>query len=149
MTIENVIFETPLHTREDIEAVRKYGAKVEGVLTQPFIITFSWNGERWRLELPVDYAAAPSIPEWLRSFKAATGAIRWMGFFHDFGYEFHIMPRRDLDDLMVAGMKAGGDGWYTRKKAWLAVRAGGWHPWSKHEGDTTLKGLTLVMEDTQ
>ncbi len=149
MTIENVIFETPLHTREEIEAVIKDGVKVEGILTQPFIITFDWNGKRWRFEIPEDYAAAPSVPWWLRSIMPATGAIRWMAYPHDFGYEYHSMPRADLDELMAAGMKAGGDGWFKQNWGWSGVRVGGWWAWSKHEGDTTLKGLTLVTEDAQ
>ena len=147
MTIENVKFETHLYSREEIEAVIKFGVKVEGRLTRPFICTFDWNGKRWRFELPVEYAATPSIPRWLRSIKPATGAVRWISYFHDFGYEFHSMTRADLDDLMVAGMKAGGDGWRTRQLVWGSIRTGGWRAWSKHEGEVTLKGLTLIYEN--
>ena len=147
MTIENVKFETPLNTREDVKAMIKNGVKVEGILTRPFQITFDWNGKRWRFDLPFGYAAAPSIPTIFRSFMPATGAIRWMALFHDFGYEYHSMLRSDLDELMVAGMKTGRDGWFKRGRGWLGVRLGGWLPWREHEGEVTLKGLTLIEEN--
>ena len=145
--IKNVKFETALHTREDIEAVIRDGVKAEGVLTQPFIITFDWGGDRWQLEVPLEYAAGPSVPPFLRSITPATGAIRWASYPHDFGYEFHIMSRSDLDDLFVATMRAAGMGWFKRRRGWLGVRLGGWFGWGKHEGNLTLKGLTRIKDE--
>lgn len=147
VTVSNVVFEThSLASEELLEAVLKFGVKVEGILTKDFALTFDWNGERWRLDLPTGYAAAPSVPELVRSSMPATGAIRWGSYPHDWLYEFHSMSRRDADQLFLEANKVAGLGWYQRNKAWTIVRAAGWRPWNKHDGEMTLIGLTKIQE---
>ncbi|MEE8598284.1 MAG: DUF1353 domain-containing protein [Dehalococcoidales bacterium] len=141
MTIANVTFETNLHTIEYIAAVRKNGVKVEGVLTAPFVITFDWNDGRWKLSLPMGYAAAPSVPPFLRSFAPATGGLRWGSFPHDWIREHQVISLADGDELLAEIMKAAGDGWFKRQRVWLSVRAQ-----AQFEPDfrPTLKGLTKI-----
>jgi hypothetical protein len=139
--IDNVVFETPLDTREHIDAVRKNGVKAEGVLLAPFIISFDWDGGRWRLEVPVDYAAAPSVPPFLRSFAPATGGLRWGSFAHDWVREKNAMPLKDGDNLLIGCMKASGDGWYKRAKVWAAVRV---HAQFKETAPPTYLGMSRV-----
>lgn len=141
MAISNIGFETPLYTVENIEAVRKKGAKVEAILTRPFSVTFNWNGERWRLRLPEKYPAAPSVPPFLRSFAPATGGLRWASFPHDWVREFNAMPLKDGDDLLIAIMKASGDGWFKRMRVWTAVRA---HAQFQKTVEPTFKGMERI-----
>ena len=152
VTIRNLKFETALYTRQEIEAVIKNGVRVEAILTRPFIVSFDWTGirpdndnfERWQLEVPFNYKAAPSVPPWLRSISPATGAIVWMSYPHDFLYEFHSMSRADTDEMFVEGIRTGGGGWWERNRAYAAVRVGGSSSWNKHKGEMTLIGLTKV-----
>ncbi len=147
MTIENVVFETPqLDTRELLEAVRREGVKVEGILLQDFVVTFDWDGSKWEFRAPKDFAFAPSIPWFLQSITSATGPSRWAAVLHDYGYENHSLPRRVLDELYVAVMNSAEAGLWDRGSSWLGIRLGGWWPWSEHEGETTLVGLTRIGE---
>ena len=146
MTISSVTFETPLDMREEIEAVRRDGVKVEGILLQDFVITFDWNGARWRFTGPKGNASAPSIPWWLRSIVSVAGPSKWAAVHHDFGYENHSMPRSDLDELYVVIMNGTDAGLWDRAWSWLGIRFGGWLPYNRHEGERTLIGLVKVEE---
>lgn len=45
---------------------------------------------------------------------------------HDMDYCGNLVPRAEADADMLDGLACfGGNGWYKRNKAWLAVRAGG------------------------
>jgi hypothetical protein len=83
-----------------------------------------------------DFGSVPLALQGVVSPLAADKAFA----LHDSCYEFHgwwtpcgmvEITRKQADDMLYVGMRAQGCGWYTARKAWLAVRLAGGGVWRR------------------
>ena len=93
----------------------------------------------------------------VHSVVAPTGPWLEAAIIHDYLYvaweavQYHEPTKQDrafADDILLAGCKAAGVGWFKRNAIYTAVRAGGWKPFYSKDGVSflTAKQLDEVLD---
>lgn len=110
----------------------------EWVLLRPF-----WHvGKRGRVTfIPPGGIDGISSPEWTTDYRSGPElpslpkqghySAAWLK--HDWLYSTEAVPRRQADWELLQDLQDLGATWYQRNRVWLAVRAGGFFVWRKHD----------------
>lgn len=100
---------------------------------------------RWILEMPVVYMTRTdeiiivpagfltdlaSIPRIFQTLFPVNGRHRSAAIVHDYLFVIQDRPRAAVDKIFLEAMEDCGVGWFQRRAMYLAVRTGGWVPWS-------------------
>ena len=129
------MFLTPLRVTEVPEGFR---------LDAPLV----YQGHTHRIEVPAGFVTDfGSVPWWGRWLVPRWG-WKWTKAYVIHDYLYRTQPegwtRKDADGLMRRIHREEGAGALKRNVAWMAVRLGGWRPWSKTMTKKTALLLLLV-----
>jgi len=154
---------TPLHLVRALNApkVRK-GRDAMYILAEDFVVSYRTADDKLHFVtapagMVTDLTSSP-----VHSVVAPTGPWLEAAIIHDFLYvAWEAIPgalgdsykptkqdRAFADDMLHAGCKAAGVGWFKRNMIYAAVRAGGWKPFYSKDGVSflTAKQLDEVLD---
>lgn len=154
--ITEYTYRTPLHLVRALDAPKyREGRDANYIVAKPFTVSYRIEHDFGRklhfITVPegmlTDLTSSP-----IHSVVAPTGPWLEAAVVHDYLYvAWEEMPRyrptkQDrlfADDMLLAGCKAAGVGWFKRQAIYRAVRAFGWAPFNERDGRSFLTAEEL------